>query len=152
MVDMEVEIAHSKIARDPDNLISRGLGSCVVVILYDPKLKIGALSHAVLPHQMIYENPKNDNPARFVDTAIDDMLHKMIALGCTRRNIEAKIVGGANMFPGVESSIGKDNVLSAREKLKKESIKITGEATSGTVGRSIEFSTKTGLATVKMMF
>ena len=149
MVDIEVEIAHSKIARDPDNLISRGLGSCVVVILYDPKLKIGALSHAVLPH---HENQEYDNPARFVDTAIDDMLHKMIALGCTRRNIEAKIVGGANMFPGVESSIGKDNVLSAREKLEKEGIKITGEATSGTVGRSIEFSTKTGLATVKMMF
>ena len=149
MVDIEVEIAHSKIARDPDNLISRGLGSCVVVILYDPKLKIGALSHAVLPH---HENQKDNNPARFVDTAIDDMLHKMIALGCTRRNIEAKIIGGANMFPGIESSIGKDNVLSAREKLKKEGIKITGEATSGTVGRSIEFSTKTGLATVKMMF
>jgi len=149
MVDIEVEIAHSKIARDPDNLIARGLGSCVVVILYDPKLKIGALSHAVLPH---HENQEYDNPARFVDTAIDDMLHKMIALGCTRRNIEAKIIGGANMFPGIESSIGKDNVLSAREKLKKEGIKITGEATSGTVGRSIEFSTKTGLATVKMMF
>ena len=149
MVDIEVEIAHSKIARDPDNLIARGLGSCVVVILYDPKLKIGALSHAVLPH---HKNQEYNNPARFVDTAIDDMLHKMIALGCTRRNIEAKIVGGANMFPDVESSIGKDNVLSAREKLKKEGIKITGEATSGTVGRSIEFSTKTGLATVKMMF
>ena len=149
MVDIEVEIAHSKIARDPDNLISRGLGSCVVVMLYDSKLKIGALSHAVLPH---HKNQEYNNPARFVDTAIDDMLHKMIALGCTRRNIEAKIVGGANMFPEVESSIGKDNVLSAREKLKKESIKITGEATSGTVGRSIEFSTKTGLATVKMMF
>lgn len=149
MVDIEVEIAHSKIARDPDNLISRGLGSCVVVMLYDSKLKIGALSHAVLPH---HKNQEYNNPARFVDTAIDDMLHKMIALGCTRRNIEAKIVGGANMFPDVESSIGKDNVLSAREKLKKEGIKITGEATSGTVGRSIEFSTKTGLATVKMMF
>jgi len=149
MVDIEVEMAHSKIARDPDNLIARGLGSCVVIILYDSKLKIGALSHAMLPQ---YENPKDNNPARFVDTAIDDMLRKMIALGCTRRNIEAKIVGGANMFPGVESSIGKDNVLSAREKLKKEGIKITGETTSGTVGRSLEFSTKTGLATVKMMF
>ena len=149
MVDIEVEIAHLKIARDPDNLIARGLGSCVVVMLYDPRLKIGALSHAVLPY---HENQKDNNLARFVDTSIDDMLHKRVVLGCTRKNIEAKIVGGANMFPDIESSIGKDNVLSAREKLKKENIKITGEATGGTVGRSIEFSTKTGLATVKMMF
>jgi len=149
MVDIEVEIANSKIARDPDNLIARGVGSCVVVTLYDPRLKIGALSHAVLPR---HENQEDNNPARFVDTAIDGMLHKMIVLGCIRKNIEAKIIGGANMFPGIESSIGKDNVLSAREKLKKEGIKVTGEVAGGTVGRSIEFSTENGLVTVKMMF
>ena len=149
MVDIEVEIAHSKIARDPDNLIARGLGSCVVVMLYDPRLKIGALSHAVLPY---HEKQKDNNPARFVDTSIDDMLHKMIALGCTRKNIEAKIIGGANMFPGIESSIGKDNVRSAKEKLRNEGIKIAGEVTGGTIGRSIEFSAKNGLVTVKMMF
>jgi len=148
MADIEVEIANSKIARNPDNLIARGVGSCVIITLYDPKLKIGALSHAVLPN---HENKEN-NPGRFVDTAIDDMLHKMVASGCTRRNIEAKIVGGANMFPGVESNIGKDNALSAREKLRKEGIKIVGETTGGTVGRSIEFSTENGLVTVKMMF
>ena len=149
MVDMEVQIAHSEIARDPDNLISRGVGSCVIVTLYDPRLKIGALSHAVLPQ---HDTQKDNNPARFVDTAIDNMLHKMIALGCTRRNIEAKIIGGANMFPGVESIIGKDNILSAREKLNQEGIKIVGEAIGGTVGRSIEFSTKNGLVTVTIMF
>ena len=146
---MEVEIAHSEIARNPDNLISRGVGSCVIVTLYDPRLKIGALSHAVLPQ---HDTQKDNNPARFVDTAIDNMLHKMISLGCTRKNIEAKIIGGANMFPGIESSIGKDNILSAREKLNQEGIKIVGEVTGGTVGRSIEFSTTNGLVTVKIMF
>ncbi len=123
MIDMGVEIAHSEIARNPDNLTARWVRSCVVTF-YNPKLKIWALSHAVLPH---HENPKDNNPCRFVNTAINDMLHKMIALGCTRKNREAKIIGGANMFSGVESNIGKDNVLSAREKLKKENIKIPGE-------------------------
>ena len=149
MVDIEVEIVNSEIAKDPDSLIAKGIGSCVIVTLYDPKLKIGALSHSVLPQ---HNNQKDNNPARFVDTAIDDILHKMISLGCTKKNIEAKIIGGANMFPGIESSIGKDNVLSAREKLKNEGIKISGEVTGGTVGRSIEFSAKNGLVTVKMMF
>ena len=149
MIDMEVEVAHSEIAKNPDNLITRGVGSCVVVTLYDPKLKIGALSHAVLPQ---HENTDEKNPHRFVDTAIENMLHMMIALGCTKKNIEAKIIGGANMFPSVESSIGKENVLSAKEKLKKEGIKIAGETTGGTVGRSIELSTENGLVTVKMMF
>ena len=142
-------IAHSEIARNPDNLIARGIGSCVIVTLYDPKLKIGALSHSVLPQ---HDTQEENNPARFVDTAIEDILYKMTSLGCTRKNIEAKIIGGANMFPGVESSIGKDNVLSAKEKLKNEGIKIAGEVTGGTVGRSIEFSAKNGLVTVKMMF
>ena len=149
MVDIDVGIADLKIAQTPDELLARGIGSCIAIILYDPLLKIGALSHTLLPHQ---GDKQHERPARFADTAIDHMLHQMIALGCKTQNIRAKIVGGSNMFPESGSHIGTENILSAREKLIKEGIRIDGEAVSGTVGRSIRFSTETGLVTVKMMF
>ena len=48
--------------------------------------------------------------------------------------------------------IGKDNVLSAREKLQAEGIKIVGECVGGSQGRSVEFSPTTGVVTVKIKF
>ncbi|MFB0524815.1 MAG: chemotaxis protein CheD, partial [Phycisphaerae bacterium] len=65
---------------------------------------------------------------------------------------EAKLIGGANMFPSFNSDIGKDNVSSAKEKLKKERIKIVGECVGGSQGRSVEFSPTTGVVTVKIKF
>jgi len=56
------------------------------------------------------------------------------------------------MFSAFESDIGKDNVSSAKEKLKKEGIKIVGEVVGGSQGRSVEFSVASGIVTVKVKF
>jgi len=57
---------------------------------------------------------------KYIEIGIDEMLKKMLAQGSKREDLEAKIAGGANMFPAFESDIGRNNVLSAEEKLKKE--------------------------------
>ena len=136
MSDIEVYVGEYKVAKDSDNLTASGIGSCMVTTLFDPKLNIGAMSHSMLTAQ--------------ISEHIDEMLSKLCSLGSSRGNIEAKLVGGANMFPALESNIGMQNVLSAKEKLKKEGIKLCGEAVGGSVGRSAEFCTASGIVTVKM--
>ena len=146
-----------------DELIASGIGSCLVIALYDPKEKIGALAHTMLPaRRMLFEarNSKHErrktNPwppdTRYADTAIDEMLKKMEAQGAKRENIEAKIIGGANMFSAFRSDISEDNISYAREKLKKLSIPIVGECVGGSQGRSVEFSIASGIVTVKTKF
>ena len=76
----------------------------------------------------------------------------MQALGAERIDIEAKLVGGANMFGLSSSDIGRENVLSAKKKLKEAGIKLIGESIGGSVGRSVEFSVATGIVTVKISF
>ncbi len=76
----------------------------------------------------------------------------MAGLGSQRFNIEAKLAGGANMFGFSSLNIGRDNIESARKKLKEEGIKLIGESTGGSVGRSVEFSVSTGIVTVKIAF
>lgn len=172
-MDIEVKIGEVAITTDRDHLIASGVGSCVAVTLYDPSIKIGAMAHAMLPgsrKSCSERNSSNVSPkakysqrspatplskagdTKYVDIAIEEMLRMMVAKGAKRKDLEAKIVGGANMFSAFESDIGRDNVLKAKEKLKREGIRIVGECVGGSQGRSVEFSPPSGIVTVKTKF
>jgi len=150
-MDIEVKMGDIAVAEDANNLIASGIGSCLVITLYDPKLKIGALAHAMLPpHSRLASHRTPDT--KYIDTAIDEMLKRMLTCGARKQDLEAKIIGGANMFSMLDSDIGKQNVLSAKEKLKKEGIKIAGACVGGSIGRSVEFCVAPGIVTVKTKF
>jgi chemotaxis protein CheD len=179
MTDIEVHMGDIAAIRGAHSLITSGVGSCLVITLYDPKLQIGALAHAMLPSSRMQNTQHEIHPdgdlssealsgrqaclvaehvsarvkdTRCIDVAIDEMLSWLETQGARREDLEAKLVGGANMFPSFESDIGKDNVLDAKEKLKREGIKIVGECVGGTQGRSVDFSPTTGVVTVKVKF
>jgi len=152
-----------KVAKGEDNLIASGIGSCVIVTLYDPKNKIGALAHTMLPARrlsFVARDPKYERrkttpgspDTRYGDTAIDEMLKRMQAQGAHRQNIEAKLIGGANMFSAFQSDIGQENVSYAKKKLKSQGVRLVGEAVGGSQGRSVEFSLTSGIVTVKTKF
>ena len=180
MSDIEVHMGHIAVIEGSHNLITSGVGSCLVITLYDPKLQIGALAHTMVPssakrdtqyHQRasahisleastvaqacaVAERVSTEaEDTKYVDVAIDKMLKGLEANGSKREDLEAKLIGGANMFSSIISNdIGKDNILSAREKLQAEGIKIVGECVGGSQGRSVEFSPTTGVVAVKVKF
>ncbi len=178
-MDIEVHIGEIEVTQRPHNLVTCGVGSCLVVTLYDPKLQIGALAHTMLPLSPT-QNTEHEThlsgslspeaqpsqqtclvaeqvsakvkDTKYIDVAIDEMLQRMQTKGAKREDLEAKLIGGANMFSSFNSDIGKNNVLNAKDKLKKEGIKIVGECVGGSQGRSVEFSPTTGVVTVKTKF
>ena len=156
MVGREVKMCETAIAKDSEILTASAVGSCVVITLYHPRRKIGAMAHVMLPKRgSLVVGRKSSNELRdtkYVDVAIDEILRKMETQGAKAGDLEAKIAGGANMFPGCGSDIGRDNVLGAKEKLKKEGIKVVGESVGGSIGRSVEFSVASGIVTVKIKF
>lgn len=142
--------AHAKVTQAPTRLKALGVGSCIVVALYDPTQKIGAMAHIMLPNST--EGGPVSNPFKFADLAIDAVVRKMESLGSRKQDMVAKMVGGANMFPGLghESlKTGEENVKAVKEKLEKEGIPLTGEVVGGSVGRSVEFDTASGIVTVR---
>jgi len=180
MSDIEVHMGDIAVMKGTHNLITSGVGSCLIITLYDPKLQIGALAHTMVPSSakrdteyqqrlsthLSFEAPSlgqtcmvaeqvstKAKETKYVDVAIDRMLKGLQANGAKREDLEAKLIGGANMFPTIASDdIGQDNVLSAKEKLKAEGIRIVGECVGGSQGRSVEFSPTTGVVTVKIKF
>ena len=103
---VEVGMAEMKVAGCDSILVTRGLGSCVGIVIYDPLKKVGALAHAMLPSQELAKF--RTNPAKFVDTVIPLMIEKLKEKGASVDNLEAKLFGGAHMF----SSIPHDSVFS----------------------------------------
>ncbi len=114
-----------------------GLGSCVALILYDPRRSIGGLAHVMLPSS----RGNTDRPGKFADTALTTLLREMEALGCVKTSIVAKLVGGASMFEysGTSLNIGERNVEEIRVLLQSCRIRIEAEETGGKVGRSVMY-------------
>lgn len=163
MKNIEVEMGKIAVVKGEDNLVASGIGSCLVITLYDPKHKIGALAHTMLYARRLSSEVRNSkderrktNPestdTKYADTAIDEVLKRIEALGAKRENIEVKLIGGANMFSAFESDFIKENVSRVKEKIKKAGIAIVGECVGGSQGRSVEFSITTGIVTVKTKF
>jgi chemotaxis protein CheD len=149
MASMNVGVGEVSVGRGSDILTSSGIGSCVVVSVYDRKQRTGAMAHALLPSASAWADPSD---TKYVDAAIDAMIAKVIAHGAGRGHLVAKIVGGANMFVDFGSGIGTQNVTAAKEKLKAEGIELVGQCVGGVLGRSVEFCTASGAMRVTVSF
>lgn len=130
--------------KSPDILVTLGLGSCVGVCIWDSINKVGGLIHVMLPKSPNSNIPK---PAKYADLGIKLLLEDIIKLG--GKNFTAKIFGGAAMFKGNSMDVGKKNVISVKEQLKKLGIRIVAEDTGGNRARSIEFNLENGEVMVK---
>ncbi len=152
---LKVRIAEFKVAPAPALLKSYGLGSCVGVTLYDPKLRVGGLAHILLPawaKPKPHEAAAPKNPLKYADLALEAMRNQLLERGCAAERLEAKIAGGANMFSFLFSetpasqklNIGDRNVRAVRDKLRRLGIPLRAEAVGGEEGRTIELDTSTG--------
>lgn len=122
------------------------LGSCLGVALYHPRLRLGAMSHVVLP----CSNGRESAPGKFADTAIPHMIGLLKARGATSATLVAKIAGGACMFGGGGPlQIGAANAEAVRQALKAAGIAVASEDIGGTSGRRVRFHCDSGTLTVE---
>jgi len=150
---INVGMAELHALNHPGVLVTLGLGSCVGIALYDRKSRVIGLAHIMLPSSTNIK--KNDNEAKFADTAIVELLNSMYKLGAYKGNITAKLAGGAQMFSFNNSSdimkIGERNVIATKEKLKELGITIMAEDTGENFGRTIEFYSEDGSLRIKRL-
>lgn len=138
-----------KLAQYGDKLVTYALGSCIGICLYDSQVKLAALIHVMLPLNM---EAGRKNAFKYADTGIRETLLQMTAAGANRMKITAKIAGGATMFAttsGLLGNIGQRNAESVRQMLKREGIPLLWEDVGGTVARTMEFDSATGIGTLR---
>ncbi len=126
------------------------LGSCVAVCLWHPVLRTGGVNHYLLPHHA----GSHQSSARFGNLAIERLIAETLALGGQRRDLQAKIFGGAHILETAAEQtthLGERNVRVAREILGREGIEIVAQDVGGQVGRKLIFHTHDGNVWVRKL-
>lgn len=151
MEPLVVSISDLRTAESP-NVLQTILGSCIAICLFEPDRKIGSLAHALLPSIEFSSKKASQNPKKYVDSLIELQLKELQKLGVTKKNLVAKVVGGANMFseviPDTDNHVGKKNARKAKEILNNNNIPILATDTGNFFGRKIQFDLQTGKITV----
>jgi chemotaxis protein CheD len=145
-----VGMSQLKTAKSPTQLAVYGIGSCVILAMYDAVREIGGIAHIMLPDSSGMDT-KKINTIKFADTAVPALIEAVLNEGALRIGLEAKIFGGSEMFPPTEdfsNNIGRENTKAVKAALRKYNIPLRSEDTGGNHGRSIEFDLSSG--TVKV--
>lgn len=143
---VKVGIADMNVVESPNLIRTSGLGSCVGVIIYDTKKEIAGLAHVMLPDSSLAKS-NSINIAKYADTAIAELIKRILVIGGKQINLKAKIAGGAQMFQFATQNemmrIGPRNVEAVKKELQRFRIPIMAEDTGGNSGRTIEFNPST---------
>lgn len=135
-------------------LVAPSLGSCIGLAIYDPTTKIAGMAHIVLPDSQKLTK-ENEMLGKYADTAVPQMLSKLIAMGANRNKLIIKMAGGAQMFTLQKGSnvlnIGFRNTIAVKAALSKENLDILKSDTGGNKGRTFKLDVKTGCFSVKLI-
>jgi chemotaxis protein CheD len=116
-----------------DELVARGLGSCIGLAIVDRRAGVAGLAHIVLP-----ESPPGAATGKFADTAVPELVERMRQAGGVVRRMEAAIAGGAHMFDmsgGLD--IGARNEQAVRAALLRSRVALRAAETGGSRGRTL---------------
>lgn len=126
------------------------LGSCVAVCLWDARSRAGGANHFLLPNWA----GNGAASTRYGNVAIERLHQKMKALGCLKRDLQAKLFGGAAVieaFRNRPDHLGAKNVELARRLLQELGIPVVAEDVGGQRGRKVIFRLDSGLASVRLI-
>lgn len=136
-----------KVSRQPMEITTL-LGSCISVCLWDRSLKYGGINHYMMP----FWNGTGLASPKYGNIAIEKLVKNMINLGSEKKDLIAKVFGGAAVLNSNECifNIGERNIEIQSSILSDVGIEVVAASVGGTLGRKLIFDTETG--TVRMKF
>lgn len=115
------------------------LGSCVSVILTDPRRTVGTMCHIV---HVGTPNAENRHNTAYGVAAMHDMFSKLRARGINPRMCEAYVFGGGNMFPHLfrEKHVGANNVEWVLDYLHAHDVRVLDQCLGGNGYRKVSWT------------
>lgn len=123
------------------------LGSCVAVVLLDPRTRCVGMIHIALPESQINPARAQERPGYFADTGLPLLLQQMTQFGCAPRGqgMFVKMAGGASVMSINDTfNIGRRNVAAVRSIIQGYGLKIIAEDVEGTISRTVSALVSTG--------
>jgi chemotaxis protein CheD len=115
------------------------LGSCVSVILTDPRRTVGAMCHIVHVGKPNATNTKN---TAYGEVAMQDMFDRLMGIGIPPTRCQAYVYGGGNMFPQMFSTthVGAKNAEWVLDFLHDHGIAVVGDSLGGNGYRKVAWT------------
>lgn len=115
------------------------LGSCVSVILTDPRRTVGTMCHIV---HVGHPNAHHLHNTAYGEVAMYAMFHRLIGVGIPPQRCEALVYGGGNMFPGIADGplVGERNVQWVLDYLAGHGMAVVHQDVGGTSYRKISWT------------
>lgn len=115
------------------------LGSCVAILLTDPRRTIGVMCHIV--HSRPPLSPDRAGTS-YGSVAIEAMDRLLLARGISPHLCHAYVYGGGNMFPGLitQSHVGDANALWTLNTLRDRGVRVIGKDLGGRVYRRLRWT------------
>jgi chemotaxis protein CheD len=137
------------LARTPI-VIETVLGSCIAVVLFNPRLRIGAMCHGALPRcpECFIRDADVRRGLRYVDFAIAHLVERFAWLGVMPSELVVKVFGGGDMLKIFTArkvaTVGQQNCRAALETIEAMGMATHVSDLGGMQGRVIYFRTDTG--------
>lgn len=144
-----VNMGDYKTAKGEKNLMTKDLGSCVGVAVWDPQTGVGGLLHVMLPH---YGGPGEcgalSAATKYADTGLDEMTRALVQQGAKRSRLVAKIAGAAHMIKNATIPESRDisarNLTAVMKKLEELRIPVLAADVGEHFPRTVVFEPGSG--------
>jgi len=152
MSQIVVGVSDFKISKNvQDMIVTYALGSCIAVVVYDPRAKVGGMLHFMLAESSIDKKKAMDNnPAMFADTGIPLLFKSCYQMGAEKKRMIVKVAGGASILDDANFfRIGQKNITAVRKIFWKNNVLITSEDTGQNFNRTVELHMTDGRVIVR---
>jgi chemotaxis protein CheD len=134
-----------------DMVLVTVLGSCVSACIRDGVSGVGGMNHFMLPDSNL-ENTVINTSARYGTYAMEMMINQLLKMGAQRKNLEAKVFGGASVISGFASAnVGGRNAEFVLDYLNTERIRLAGQDLLDVFPRKVYFFPHSGRVLVKKL-
>jgi chemotaxis protein CheD len=127
------------------------LGSCVSVILTDPRRTLGSMCHIV---HVGLPNAENRHNTAYGGVAMHSMFTQLRAAGINPSLCQAYVYGGGNMFPQLfrEKHVGSSNVEWVLHYLDTHGVAVVDQCLGGSGYRTVRWTVGPQAPVVETLF
>jgi chemotaxis protein CheD len=122
-----------------DSIVTMALGSCVAIVVHDPRSGVTGMAHVALPGSPREQN-RSQPVGYYADTAVPALIEAVEKKGgpLRGRGLTIKLIGGASILDTVGTfNIGKRNVLAIKRALWRYGLGPIAEDVGGNISRTV---------------
>lgn len=137
---IDVQTGEVRSGRKGCILVSRAIGSCVAVGIFDRTSGCSGLAHVMLPGSSGGREPR----LRYAQDAVAEMTLQMELLACNPGDCTVVLAGGANVLKDPEDTLCRAVVESVLESVRFHGLRVEAESLRGTERRQVRLCSRLG--------